>query len=760
MRKTAVVLALILVATLGVAVPIALAAPGGPKVVIIVGATHGATPTYRARADEAYAEVIKYTSNVVRVYSPDATWAAVKAAVAGASIVIYMGHGNGWPSPYPFDPNYTTKDGFGLNATAGAGDYNNKYYGEPSVATLDFAPGAIVLLHSLCYAAGNSEPGNPEPTVSVARQRTDNYAAGFLKAGAAAVLADGHAGPQGYLRSLFTTHQTLQEMWRNQANANGNVVSFASSRTPGATAFQDPNTPTSGFYRSLVVSSTDTTTDDVVSGGAGDTGTDPLSLTIPGNAVVTTAGGGLFGVPDTTAGPQATLAAGTRLRLVGQPVQATAEGGQLVKVQGLDDQGITGFMAAGDLAARDSTAPLLRSLSGGAFSPDGDGVADTAVLTGIFSESVAWTVQVRGPAGDVLFERSGSGSTFEATWDGLNAGRPIQDGIYTVSVTGVDAWQNAPARGIRTIVVDTVPPRLTALTPDVATTLWFSPNGDAYRDTVAWRATSSEGGSLVVRVGAPDGTLVRTWTVPTGTGPTAVTWDGRDVGGLIVPDGTYEVRVSPTGAVGNTGPSAARLVRVIGALRSVATSRTIVYPQDGDSLATTTELSFNLARPMTVTWTLRDAAGTIVDTHLAAVQLPAGSHSWTFDGRTSAGTMLPAGRYTSYVAATDGVLTAAQSVSFNAIAFVIKANDRTPGRGQVVTITAVSAESLAAAPRLSMTQPGKTPWSVVMVKSATDTYRATLRLKTGGPAGLVSFDVLGQDVGGQLNRTTTSFPLH
>ena len=592
MRKTAIVLALILVASLGVAVPFVSAASGDPRVVIIVGATHGMTADYRARADEAYAEAIKYTSNVVKVYSPDATWANVKAAVAGASIVIYMGHGNGWPSPYPLDPNYTTKDGFGLNATAGAGDYNNKYYGEPSVATLGLAPGAIVLLNSLCYASGNSEPGNPEPTVPVARQRTDNYAAGFLKAGAAAVLADGHAGPVGYLRSLFTTHQTLDEMWRNQANANGNVVSFASSRTPGATAFQDPNTPTSGFYRSLVMSTIGTTTDDVVSSRVGGISANPLSLTIPGNAAVA------------------------------------------------------------------------------------------------------------------------------------------------------------------------IPPQLTALTPDAATTPWFSPNGDAYRDTVTWRATGSESGSLVVRIGALDGTLVRTWTVANGTGPTAVTWDGRGADGLIVPDGTYEVRVSPSDAVGNTGPGAARLVRVVGALRSVATSRAIIYPQDGDSLATTTDLSFSLARPMTVTWTLRDAAGTIVDTHLAGVQVPAGTQRWTFDGHTSAGAMLPVGRYTSYVRATDGMLTATQSVSFNAMAFVISPNDSTPGRGQPITITALSAESLAAAPRLFITQPGKPTWSVAMVKSATNTYRANVTLKIGGPAGRVSFEVFGTDSGGLPNRTTISLALH
>ena len=267
MRKTAALLAVALVVSLGIAVPTASAALADTKVVIIVGATHGATAGYRADADQAYAEAIKYTSNVVKVYSPYATWAKVKAAVAGASVVIYMGHGNGWPSPYTFDANYTTKDGFGLNATYNAGDYNNKYYGEPSVATLDLAPGAIILLHHLCYASGNSEPGNPEPTLSVARQRADNYAAGFFKAGASAVIADGHSGAERYLHDLFTTHQTIDQMWRNQSNANGHFASFSSARTPGAIVSQDPMTPTSGFYRSVAINTFGITTDKVVSGG-------------------------------------------------------------------------------------------------------------------------------------------------------------------------------------------------------------------------------------------------------------------------------------------------------------------------------------------------------------------------------------------------------------------------------------------------------------------------------------------------------------
>jgi hypothetical protein len=254
LRKSAVALVLVLLASVGAAVP-SVTVASEAKVVIIVGATHGTTARYREYADRAYAEATRYTSNVVKVYSPNATWARVKSAVSGASIVIYFGHGNGWPSPYTFDPNYTTKDGFGLNATEGNGDYNNKYYGEPYVSTLNLAPGAVVMLHHLCYAAGNSEPGQPEPSISVARQRVDNYASGFLRAGAAAVIADGHAGPEGYLQAMFTTQQPLESMWANQPTANGNIVSFPSVRTPGATAYQDPRTPTSGFYRSIVVRS-------------------------------------------------------------------------------------------------------------------------------------------------------------------------------------------------------------------------------------------------------------------------------------------------------------------------------------------------------------------------------------------------------------------------------------------------------------------------------------------------------------------------
>jgi hypothetical protein len=268
------------------AVP-AVAAADGPssdaKVVIIVGAD---TPQYLDDADQLYAEAIQHTANVIKVYSPNATWAAVKEATTGANVVIYLGHGNGWPSPYTYDPNYTTKDGFGLNATAAGTHYNLKYYGEPYIRELALAPGAIVFFHHLCYASGNSEPGAAGPTLSVAKQRVDNYGSAFLAAGASAVIADGHSHAGYYLHALFTTDESLGDLWRGAPNYHGHQIPFTPTRSTGLGVL-DPDTggaSPAGFYRSIVGNLDFTTTKVVgVKGPPGVVG-EPGVTVAPGRA--------------------------------------------------------------------------------------------------------------------------------------------------------------------------------------------------------------------------------------------------------------------------------------------------------------------------------------------------------------------------------------------------------------------------------------------------------------------------------------------
>src|SRR5262245_13069954 len=240
----------------------------GPKVVIVVGATEATTASYRVDADNIAAEALKYTPNVVKIYSPNATWAKVKAEAQGASIFVYLGHGYGFPSPYRPVLSPTGQDGLGLNEIGGIDDNDKKYYGESLIASdIRFAKNAVVLLNHLCYSAGSSESGDPEPTIPVAKQRVDNFASGFIKAGARAVVAQSWTSGVIYMiKSLFTTNQTIGTMFDNAPNKQGHTSPFIPPRNPPSQGRIDPDTWTTGFHRSIVGALGMLTTD--VVGGA------------------------------------------------------------------------------------------------------------------------------------------------------------------------------------------------------------------------------------------------------------------------------------------------------------------------------------------------------------------------------------------------------------------------------------------------------------------------------------------------------------
>lgn len=250
-RATFVALLVGTVSTLGAFAP-AQASARVPKVVLIVGPVGDLTAGYRVQADMAAGIAEAAGAQVVRVYSPNATWPMVQQAVQGASIVVYLGHGNGWPSRYRDKLFPPTQDGFGLNPVAGVDDDAHQYFGEAFVETLQLAPDAVVLLHHLCYASGNSEPGLPEGTRAQAVQRADNYATGFLRAGAQAVVAEGHLGPAYYVGALLTGQLSIKEIWQRSPSTHGHVFAVASERSPGYTTSLDPDTASGGYFRSVV----------------------------------------------------------------------------------------------------------------------------------------------------------------------------------------------------------------------------------------------------------------------------------------------------------------------------------------------------------------------------------------------------------------------------------------------------------------------------------------------------------------------------
>ena len=177
-----------------------------------------------------------------------------------------------------------------LNGDGKLSDYENKYYGEPYMAQLGLAPNAIVLLHNLCYASGNSEPGGAAPTVTQSRasgSTTTPRASSRATPGPSSPTAT-WARPTTSA-TLFTTGQSVLDAWRAAPNYHGHESSFASTRSPGYVDYSDPDDATSSFYRSLVVKPGLTTT--AITKAVGDTGLDPASLVVPGRASVEAADG-------------------------------------------------------------------------------------------------------------------------------------------------------------------------------------------------------------------------------------------------------------------------------------------------------------------------------------------------------------------------------------------------------------------------------------------------------------------------------------
>ena len=92
-------------------------------------------------------------------------------------------------------------------------------------------------------AAATRSPACPRARSEQAIQRVDNYAAGFIRAGAAAVVAEGHLGPAWYVRQLLTGKGSIESIWNRSPNANGNTFKASSVRSNGFVSRLDPEQP-------------------------------------------------------------------------------------------------------------------------------------------------------------------------------------------------------------------------------------------------------------------------------------------------------------------------------------------------------------------------------------------------------------------------------------------------------------------------------------------------------------------------------------
>jgi len=179
--------AALVIGSLGAPAPAAGSTP--VRVAIIVGPVgEELTPTYLSLAEAAATAAETRGAQVARAYSPDATADAVLAAVDGANIVVYFGHGVGSPNPYSASPSPATTNGWGLNGPNAVGTHADAwqdgtlaYYGEDWIAAnARPAPGWVMIYSNACYAPGASEGFDTPATEEVAVERVSAYSRAVL----------------------------------------------------------------------------------------------------------------------------------------------------------------------------------------------------------------------------------------------------------------------------------------------------------------------------------------------------------------------------------------------------------------------------------------------------------------------------------------------------------------------------------------------------------------------------------------------------
>jgi flagellar hook assembly protein FlgD len=486
--------------------------------VIVVGPVGSATADFKRKGNRVARAAEARGMEVEKIFTPCATWPRVIAAANGADLFVYIGHGSGFPRPgeNPEDvieiEEQRNRNGLGLNPSCGSDNTTTRYYGAAMVRNeIRFADNAIVLLNHLCYAAGNGEEWQRIPRRSIAVQRVDNFAAGFLAAGARTVFAWRIQAGENLVDALFTQHATMDDIFRTRfgSNPDGSYLAyygwvglnpdlyFDSVRTPGARIHLDPDGP--------------------------NTANTPVSP-----------------------GPQANKSGYSRA-VTGDLTMTTDEWrGESGDPGDLDPPEITRFrvgQAANTIPAGQSALPV--------FTPNGDGLSDTARFRYGVSEAAYLSFQIANDAGKVVrrFTTWSEGGVSTTTWDGRNeSGKRVTDGRYTVTVRPRDRARNEGQERSAMLKV------LTSMkSPAVDPELFYAADGDELAPTAALSVSLIRQATLRLRILDAQDRAVRLaiddQTLDAGI--VRFDWDGRDNDGQLVPDGEYQAMFTVTTDAGS-----------------------------------------------------------------------------------------------------------------------------------------------------------------------------------------------------------------
>jgi hypothetical protein len=244
------------------------AAAGAQKVVVIVGPVGTQTDNYREKGERIADTAEAAGANVVKVYSPNATWDNVREAVNGANMIVYVGHGNGYPNPYSSGHEWTDRvNGWGLNMREDDGDGDTinvdmVYCGEKALrgtlgasdgatqrtycdgGPITPAPGFVMIYSNACYTPGAGEGFDDPATEADALTRVASYSRPIFA-----------LGGRGYFASDLGSWKLVDLVLRNPGTAFGQL--FENSNGFDAAALRVHEHPHVGGGRQVWLQRTD-----------------------------------------------------------------------------------------------------------------------------------------------------------------------------------------------------------------------------------------------------------------------------------------------------------------------------------------------------------------------------------------------------------------------------------------------------------------------------------------------------------------------
>ncbi len=307
----------------------------------------------------------------------------------------------------------------------------------------------------------------------------------------------------------------------------------------------------------------------------------------------------------------------------------------------------------------DSTLQLVLSnvaIAPPFFSPNGDGVQDTATLTaGCTFDGASWTVTIKKSNGTTVRTATGKSTAnlVSYAWDGKNGSGVVQaDGVYTFNLAVTDG--TASANAAPTVTLDNTPPVATLTAPvDGATVSNVYSNGSTDFPVTGTASDANFSNWLTEwGVGANPGsyTAIASGTTPVTSGSLG-TWAT-----VTLTNGLYTIRLTAYDKAGNKTVTTVKpnlgnfsLLPNVNQLNSAA----------GESATLTSIVPFNL----TETIVLKNGAGATGRTLITNVNRNAGTYNDVWNDKNDGGTALADGPYFSVATVTDGTHTLVYDIS-------------------------------------------------------------------------------------------------